>query len=242
MRTLVAIPVHNEERSICSVLRRVQGKDWDVLVVDDGSSDGTAAALRKAPAGVRVIRHDVNRGYGAALLTAFADAEDRGYDVVVTMDSDGQHDPAWIPQFVAACADADIVSASRYLQDFAGNNSAPAERRRINMLLTDHLNAALGLELTDAFCGFKAHRVDALRKLKLTETGYAFPMEFWVQAACRGLSIVELAVPRIYLDPNRSFGAHLDNADDRLKHYMQAFDRALAEARRTAGCTLAAAL
>ena len=240
MRTLVAIPVHNEERSIRAVLERVCTCRYDVLVVDDGSSDGTAAELRRMPQ-VRTLRHPVNRGYGAALLTAFADAEDRGFDVVVTMDSDGQHDPAWIPQFVDACCDADIVSASRYLRDFPESNPAPIERRRINMYLTDYLNASLRLDLTDDFCGFKAHRVEALRRLKLTETGYAFPMEFWVQAACRGLRVVERAVPRIYLDPNRSFGASLDNADERLKHYLQVFDRALAEAQRTAGCTLAGA-
>ena len=67
----------------------------------------------------------------------------------------------------------------------------------------------MGFDLTDAFCGFKAYRVEALAKLQVTETGYAMPLELWVQAACQKLSVVEVAVPRIYLDESRSFGGTL---------------------------------
>ena len=106
----------------------------------------------------------------------------------------------------------DIVSGSRYLQQFAGDSRPPADRQRINRQITDELNRRLGLDLTDAFCGFKAYRVSALRTLRLTETGYAMPIELWVQAVAAGLTIIELPVPLIYLDESRSFGGELDDA------------------------------
>ncbi|HVJ79866.1 MAG TPA: glycosyltransferase [Planctomycetia bacterium] len=237
MRNLTAIPVYNEERTVGPVLERVLAAGQEVLVVDDGSTDGTPVVLGRHPRAVSV-RHAKNRGYGASLQTAFTYAAQHGYDVVTTLDADGQHDPSLIPEFVAACAEADIVSGSRYLREFATDTPAPSDRRRINMLLTDQINALLGLNLTDSFCGFKSHRVDALKRLRLTEEGYAFPMEFWVQAACKSLRVIERAVPRIYLDPNRSFGETLDDADRRLAYYQLVLDKALATARRTTGCGL----
>ena len=102
--------------------------------------------------------------------------------MLVTIDCDGQHEPQRIPEFVAACRDGvDVVSGSRYLQPFPGDSRPPEARRRINALLTDEINCRLGLALTDAFCGFKAYRVAALRDVVLTDDGYAMPLEFWVQ-------------------------------------------------------------
>ncbi len=103
------------------------------------------------------------------------------------------------------------------------HDAPPADRRRINMLLTDVVNRNLGLDLTDTFCGYKAHRVEAVRRLKLTEPGYAFPMQFWVLCARAGLAIRELPVDLIYNDPNRHFGGQLDNPDLRLRHYLNVF-------------------
>ena len=120
----------------------------------------------------------------------------------------------------------DIVSGSRYLRRFPGDSDPPEQRRRINQIITEEVNRRLGLELTDAFCGFKAYRVPALAKIELTETGYAMPLELWVQAAQLGLRIVELPVPLIYLDEKRSFGGALDDADTRLAVYREVLDRA----------------
>ena len=107
----------------------------------------------------------------------------------MTIDCDGQHEPQRIPSFVAACIDVDIVSGSRYLKRFPGDSQPPAQRRWVNQLITDNLNNRLGFSLTDTFCGFKAYKVEAIKKLNLTENGYAMPLELWVEAAAAGLCI-----------------------------------------------------
>ena len=107
----------------------------------------------------------------------------------------------------------------------------PVDRRRINLQITEEINCCLGLKLTDAFCGFKAYRVDALRGLHLTEPGYAMPLELWVQAAFHGLRIIELPVPLIYLDEKRSFGGALDDSAKRLAYYHAVIDRAIQACR-----------
>jgi glycosyltransferase involved in cell wall biosynthesis len=235
-RRLVALPVYNEARHVDRVLDEVvrcicKGglrSSCEVLVVDDGSSDGTAEILQRR-GDVKVVTHEHNRGYGAALLSAFQYAQDQDFELLVTIDCDGQHEPQRIPQFFEACTEGvDIVSGSRYLEVFEGDSAPPAQRRRINEQVTAELNRRLGLNLTDAFCGFKCYRVDALRKFNISEPGYAMPLEVWVQAAAAGLRIIELPVPLIYLDEKRSFGGVLDDAQTRLEYYHLTLDRAIA--------------
>ena len=227
VRYLTALPVFNEEKHINGVLDEVLRHADDVLVIDDGSTDGTARLLA-ARDDIRCVTHTQNRGYGAALRTAFELAIRAEYDVLVTIDCDGQHEPQRIAQFVAACSNVDVVSGSRYLTRFPGDSMPPADRQTINREITRLLNGRLGLKLTDGFCGFKAYRVAALTRLTLTETGYAMPIEFWVQAAHHGLRIVELAIPLIYLDEERGFGGALDDARHRLEHYQQVLGQAMA--------------
>ena len=124
MRLLTAIPVHNEEASLVGVLTEVMKYAGDVLVVDDGSTDRTPTLLRGFPT-VRTIRHPRNLGYGAGLRTAFQATIEGGYDGLVTLDCDGQHEPERIPELAARLADADIVSGSRYLQVFDPASSLP---------------------------------------------------------------------------------------------------------------------
>lgn len=227
-RWLSALPVYNEVDFVDSVLGEVAQYADAILVVDDGSTDGTTARLQDRRDAIAVIRHSENRGYGAALQSAFEYAVDEGFDGVVTLDCDGQHQPQRIPRFIEAARSVDIVSGSRYLKDYDGDNLPPAERLFINRRITAELNRRLGLQLSDAFCGFKAYRTDALRQMRITDPGYAMPLQLWVEAAAAGLRIMEIPVPRIYLDLERSFGGALDHAETRLRYYNRVLDDAIA--------------
>jgi glycosyltransferase involved in cell wall biosynthesis len=235
MRVLVAVPVFNEARYVLGVLSDLKPLGHDILVVDDGSTDETRSLLRRVT-GIAVIRHAENRGYGQSLIDAFGYADNHGYDWIITIDCDDQHEPARIPLFVerAHRDDVDIISGSRYLIQLPGSTSAPEDRRRINEKITRLLNRVLGLSLTDGFCGFKAYRVSNVARLPLSIPGYAFPLQFWVQAVHHGLRICELAVPLIYNDPNRHFGGLLDDPDSRLEHYLKVFRAELERVRQDA--------
>ncbi|MGE0480327.1 MAG: glycosyltransferase family 2 protein [Phycisphaerae bacterium] len=232
MRVLVAVPVYNEERYLPRVLSAVRRHGHDVLVVNDGSTDGTARLLR-AERELHTITHSTNRGYGQSLIDAFAFAAERRYDWVITIDCDEQHEPAQIPEFVRAARRnrTDVISGSRYRVAHPDDDEPPADRRQINRVVTDLLRQLLGLRLTDSFCGFKAHRVAALERLALDEPGYAFPLQFWVQCVRAGLRIEELPVHRVYRDETRQFGGRLNDPAARLQHYLEVLT---AELRRPA--------
>ena len=230
-RILTALPVYNEAKHVKSVLNEVLQFADDVLVVNDGSTDGTLAALAEFDENVHVESHADNRGYGAALTTAFDYAIRYGYDTLVTIDCDGQHQPGLIRQ-IAGLIDApdnpvDMVSGSRYLSEFEQNSAPPAARRRINMQITRCLNEKLGFNITDAFCGFKAYRVSSLIDLDITDTGYAMPLQLWIQAADLDWRISEFPIPLVYLDEERSFGGSLDDARVRLAHYRSVLNKEL---------------
>ena len=136
-----------------------------------------------------------------------------------------------IPVFLSEIKknDADLISGSRYLSPQKENDLPPGDRRMINATITSLVNDVLGLKLTDAFCGFKAHRVAAMRRVHLTEKGYAFPLQLWPQAVRADLRIREIPVKLIYNDPNRYFGGELDDAANRLNHYLSVLRRELVQ-------------
>jgi dolichol-phosphate mannosyltransferase len=218
---LLGIPVYNEEAHVAKVISEIRDYASCILVVDDGSTDATPQLL--ANQRVEVIRHAENRGYGRSMQDMLRWAKFDGFDWLITMDCDEQHEPAAIPDFIEAIDGDrdDVISGSRYLSNGADNDSPPVERRRINETITGELNRRLGLQLTDAFCGFKAYRVSACDRLELNVDGYDFPMQFWVQAVANDLRITELPIRLIYPDPNRSFGGPLDDPVSRLQHYRR---------------------
>jgi dolichol-phosphate mannosyltransferase len=147
------------------------------------------------------------------------------------MDCDGQHEPRHITEFCDALTrcGTDMVSGSRYLPGSGSAGRVPPDRRVVNTKITEMINEATGWELTDAFCGFKAYRADALRRVRIDETGYAMPLEFWARAWRAGLTLCELPVERIYMDHDRSFGQDLDDPDRRMAYYVAVWERSLAE-------------
>lgn len=224
---LIALPVYNEEAFVSQVLDALREYPYDLLVVDDGSTDGTPALLKDRKH-LAVIRHARNEGYGAALRDAFRHGVGLSYDVLITMDVDGQHEPQRIPELLEALTeDADIVSASRYLKTFPNDVAAPPDRRAINEEFTRLIRKRLGLPITDAFCGFKAYRRRALERIEVTEPSYGMPLEVWVQVAAYGLRVVEIPIPRVYLPGPRAFGgAAAVGVAERRRSYHEIFDRA----------------
>ena len=128
-RILIGIPVYNEERYVTSVLREVRRYAADILVIDDGSRDRTPMMLAEQP--VEVIRHATNRGYGRSMQDMIRWARFDGFDWLITMDCDEQHEPAAIPRFIEAIRadDADVISGSRYLEARVGDDAPPQDRR-----------------------------------------------------------------------------------------------------------------
>jgi dolichol-phosphate mannosyltransferase len=178
---------------------------------------------------VCVLHLDRNCGYGCALRCGFSLAADLGVTRLVTMDCDGQHEPAHIPQFLSALnGDVDIVSGSRYLPRSESLGAAPPQRREINVRVTGMVNEVTGWGLTDAFCGFKAYRVGAIAQMRLAEPGYAMPLELWAEAYRLGLKVTEIPVERIYCDRDRSFGPTLDDPEARHAYYVGVWEHALA--------------
>lgn len=226
-RRVVLIPVYNEERHLEGLLERLrQIYQEDVLLIDDGSEDDSPCILRALKdERTHTILQDRNQGYGATLVAGFEEVIRRGYDHVITMDSDGQHRPDWIPEFFKLIPKWDIVSGSRYRPESDRTGTVPEDRRHINAMITSRINEITGFAITDSFCGFKAYQVSSLRKLAITEFGYAMPIQVWMQAKHCDLRVTEVPVSRIYDDPNRRFGGELDNPEVRLKLYLDTLEK-----------------
>ena len=191
---LVCVPAYNEAESLAAVLAEVPsetgGQPVHVLVVDDGSRDGTADVARAA--GAHVVSHPVNSGQGAALQTGYLVAERVGADVVVTMDADGQHDPAQLPALVAPILEdrADFVVGSRRLGDHESDSVA---RNAGITVYTRLLNAMGGTDVSDVANGYRAIRASMLPALAFTEDQFHNP-ELLLGAARAGFRVVEIPV------------------------------------------------
>lgn len=160
-RLLVVVPAWNENASVDAVVRGIRAAvpHAGCLVIDDGSSDETARTARAA--GARVLRLPFNLGVGGAMRTGFRYARDHGYDTVVQVDADGQHDPRDIPALVARLADADIVIGSRFTGD--GDYGVKGPRRWAMHVLAWAVSSVARRRLSDVTSGFKASGPRAVR-------------------------------------------------------------------------------
>jgi glycosyltransferase involved in cell wall biosynthesis len=163
-----------------------------VVVVDDGSADDThAVAARAADASVRFPR---NRGKGAALRVGFSKSREHGADVVVTIDADGQHDPAFAPALIAALGSADLVVGARDRR----SSAMPFGRRLTNQLSAAAVTRCIGRPVADAQSGFRAMRADILSDVSPRGDRYEFETEFLIIAARRGHRVAFVPVPTSY--------------------------------------------
>lgn len=184
------IPAYNAIRSLPAVVDEALSAGVPVLVVDDGSTDGTAASVKHHP--VSLISHQANRGKGAALRSGFAWALARGFAGVVTIDADGQHDVSAIPMLVAAArkGDYDVLIASRRAQfaDMAGL------RKLWNRFGVWCLRKRTGFDIEDSQSGFRFYSARLLRGVELTAAGYHMEMEILMKAWRGGFVIGSLPI------------------------------------------------
>ncbi len=228
---LILLPVYNEQDSLEEIIHQLEKyRDVsDILVIDDGSEDRTPGLLSKMKE-IEVIRHESNYGYGAALIEGFQYAIEKEYEYVITIDSDKQHQPDEIEKFMRMNEKThfDIISGSRYLFTSEEHfKKAPDDRRKVNMRITREINNITGYELTDSFCGFKLYKVEALKRLNLTEQGYGMPLQLWLQACWNELAVKEIPVELIYFDRNKGVSNSFVNVCERYKYYLKIIEKEL---------------
>ena len=193
MRISVVIPAYNAERSIQEAIARCDDA-YEVIVVDDGSTDGTHRLASQTRASV--VQHEKNKGKGQALITGMSHATG---DVIVFMDADLQHLPEDIPRLVApiVAGESDMVIGSRRL---AGKRSMPLIRRASNKITTSLIRAATGLSVTDTQSGFRAFSAEKLRALPLRSKRFEVETEMLICAARRKYRVSEVPIAIVYND------------------------------------------
>jgi glycosyltransferase involved in cell wall biosynthesis len=193
-RVACVIPALDATRTLAGVVRGLRKalRDAHVVVIDDGSRDDTAAVARGCAD--RVLRFPVNRGKGAALRAGFDAAEAWGAAAILTIDADGQHDPAYAPRLVAALESADIAIGERR----RSGTAMPWHRRVSNAVSSAAVSACAGRALSDSQSGYRALRADVLTRITPLGDRYEYETDLLIQASRTGLSIACVPVSTIY--------------------------------------------
>jgi glycosyltransferase involved in cell wall biosynthesis len=209
VRAMAVIPARDAEGTIGAVVRGLLEKvpELSVLVVDDGSVDRTSSRAREA--GADVIRHEVNAGKGAALQTGFDEASRRGIERVLTLDADGQHDPAYAARLLGALDGSDIVIGSR-----DGDRSGmPWLRRATNSVMTSIVSGLAGKRIEDTQSGYRAIRASVLAAVRPRSTRFDYESEFLIEAGRKGYTMGATPVPTLYNAP----GSHIHPVRDGVR-------------------------
>ena len=216
MKTTIVIPSYNEMKTLPAVLKALSGVtlDKEVIVVDDGSRDGTrewvdkVIAAKEFPYDLKLIKHEENTGKGGALLTGFNAASG---DIVIVQDADLEYDPKTIPSLVRPIEEgrADAVFGSRFL-------AGKAETYNIfylwgNLFLTFLVNFFFGAKISDSYTCYKAFRAPLLKKMRLDSSGFEMEAELSCKTAFLGLRFEEL--PIVYASRSRKDGKKINYKD-----------------------------
>ena len=194
LRVVAVIAAFNEGPNIREVVLGTRPHVDAVIVVDDGSTDDTAAAAKAA--GAEVVRHPGNRGKGVAVRSGLDAVRGRGFSHVLLMDGDLQHRPADVPRLVAAAAagDADVIVGARSFD----RAQMPSSRYWSNVIGSWALGGLVGVPIRDTQSGFRLIRLSALEPLTLTSTGYEIETEMLIRLARRGSIVREVPVALAY--------------------------------------------
>ncbi|HEV3473368.1 MAG TPA: polyprenol monophosphomannose synthase [Actinomycetota bacterium] len=213
MRALVIVPTYNERATIAEVARRLfeaAGESVELMIVDDGSPDGTAEVVKQLAAGlpnrIHLIERPTKLGLCSAYLTAFAWALERGYDAVVEMDADLSHDPRDVPRLLAALEEADLAIGSRYVPG-GGTRNWGRFRHLLSRSANVYARALLGFAVADSTAGFRAYRTGWLATQDLstiTSEGYAFQIEMTRRVHLSGGRIDEVPITFVERTEGRS--------------------------------------
>lgn len=205
-RALVIVPTYNERENISRLIETVLAQDprVEILVVDDGSPDGTSEIVDRiitTNRRVHIHRRAKKLGLGTAYLAGFRWAIEQKYDLIMEMDADFSHDPAHIPQFLRAAEAADVVLGSRYREGKVTIINWPISRLILSYYANWYARFVTGLPVWDATGGFKCFRRKVLETIDLSSVksnGYAFQIEMSFRAWKRGFRIVE--IPIVFVD------------------------------------------
>ena len=205
-RALVIIPTYNERENISRIIEAILEKDQrlEVLVVDDGSPDGTgtlADEMAEEDERLHFLHRSGKLGLGTAYIAGFRWALERGYDYILEMDADFSHDPAHLPQFLRAIQNADLVLGSRYQQGRVTVVNWPIGRLILSYAANLYARAVTGLPVWDATGGFKCFRrsvLEAIDFARVRSNGYAFQIEMSFRAWKRNFRIAE--IPIVFVD------------------------------------------
>jgi dolichol-phosphate mannosyltransferase len=200
-RVAVLIPTYNERDNLPGIVARVRASvpTADVLVLDDGSPDGTgeiADAIAASDPQVRVVHRAAKEGLGKAYLAGFAIALREGYDAAVEMDADGSHLPEQLPSLLAALGEADLVIGARWVRGGEVRNW-PAHRKVLSVGANVYTKVLLGMHVNDATAGYRAYRTSALRTMGLAgveSQGYCFQIDLTWRTINNGFIVVEVPI------------------------------------------------
>jgi glycosyltransferase involved in cell wall biosynthesis len=201
VKSLIVIPAYNEILAIRGVVSRALDTGVAVVVVDDGSTDGTAAAIADLPA--VCLRHEANRGKATALWTGFEWALAQGAEAVVTLDGDGQHRPEDLPRLLAIAAKHPrrLVIGAR----LAGRESYPRIRTFANRFADFWIGWAAGCPLVDSQCGERVYPSELLRLVRSTKAkGFTFESEIVIRASRLGFEPLAVPIAAIHLSHGRA--------------------------------------
>jgi len=196
LRIIACIPAYNEEENIAKVILQTKKYVDKIIVCDDGSTDMTYEIAKAL--GVEVVRHEQNRGYGAALATLFKKAREEKADIMITLDGDGQRNPNDIPKLIKPIVDgeADIVIGSRFLEK--GHEDVPRYRKIGIAIITKLTGAVSYREVSDAQSGYRVYNKRAIELIKPAEAGMGASTEILLKAHEHGLKIKEVQTKILY--------------------------------------------
>jgi len=205
-RALVIVPTYNERENITRLIGAILQQDdrLDILIVDDGSPDGTGEIVEgvmQHEARLHIIKRPRKMGLGTAYIAGFRWALQEGYEIVFEMDADFSHDPAHLPQFLRAVEDADLVLGSRYRNGKVTVVNWPIKRLLLSYFANVYARVVTGLPVWDATGGFKCFRRKVLEAIDLSHVrsnGYAFQIEMSFRAWRKHFRIVE--IPIVFVD------------------------------------------